>query len=165
MRKTFGKTCPFCTQRAIQSRVIVRNKFAMAFPSNTPIVPGHILVCPLRCVPTMNDLEDDELLALFELRRELEGALRRSLGAEGFNFAWNDASVAGQTVPHLHLHIVPRKRGDQGILGYEPRAFLYRPGSRAQSPQHELEQVARSIERELRPIRPRIPDLSIRLSA
>jgi len=61
-------------------------------------------------------------------------ALKKALVAEGFNFAWNEGAVAGQTVPHFNLHIVPRTTGDSGIWEYEPREFLYRPGSRAASP-------------------------------
>lgn len=56
---------------------------------------------------------------------------------------------AGQTVPHFHLHVVPRKSGDSGILQYEPRVFLYRPGSRAISPSEELHQTAENIRNNL----------------
>lgn len=56
---------------------------------------------------------------------------------------------AGQTVPHFHLHIVPRKSGDAGILEYEPRVFLYRPGTRAISPSEELQQTAELIKNNL----------------
>ena len=50
--------------------------------------------------------------------------------------------MAGQTVPHFHLHILPRKKGDTGITQYEPRIFLYRPGTRATLPQEELASLA-----------------------
>lgn len=67
------------------------------------------------------------------------------MNAEGFNFAWNMGEEAGQSVPHFHLHVVPRKPGDTGILEYEPRKFLYRPGSRAVSPEEELQALARLV--------------------
>lgn len=142
MRNSAPPICPFCHGDDIRHRVVARNEHAWAFPTNSPIVPGHILICPVRCVPSVDDLYDDELLAMFELRREIKNALRNVFGAQGFNFAWNDARVAGQTVRHLHLHIVPRHEGDTGIAGYDPRVFLYRPGSRAESPQEELLEVA-----------------------
>lgn len=64
------------------------------------------------------------------MRERIVRALKNAFGAEGFHFAWNEGEAAGQRIPHLHLHIVPRKRGDEGIAEYEPREFLYRPGSR-----------------------------------
>ncbi|MBI4150334.1 hypothetical protein HY488_02940, partial [Candidatus Woesearchaeota archaeon] len=56
---------------------------------------------------------------------------------------------AGQNISHLHLHIIPRKGGDAGITDYEPRKFLYRPGSRETSPENELRDVAALIRRAL----------------
>jgi len=69
--------------------------------------------------------------------------------AEGFNYAWNENKIGGQNVNHFHLHMIPRKKSDSGIINYEPRKFLYRPGTRAESPQQELIEVAKSIKREL----------------
>lgn len=68
--------------------------------------------------------------------------MKQVFTAEGFNYAWNESEIAGQSVPHVHLHILPRKEGDLGIVGYEPRVFLYRPGSRAISPEEELAEIA-----------------------
>ncbi len=65
--------------------------------------------------------------------------------AEGFNLAWNEGKIAGQNVSHFHLHVVPRKIGDAGITEYEPRKFLYRSGSREESPDTELLAVANLI--------------------
>ena len=76
---------------------------------------------------------------------KIVNALKKSFGAEGFNFAWNDGKLAGQSVPHFHLHIIPRKQDDTGILEYEPRKFIYRPGERESSPEEELQSVSRLI--------------------
>lgn len=108
-----------------------------------------MLVCPVRCVSTMSELTDEERLALFSLREKVTSALKRGVGAEGFNCAWNENEVAGQDVPHVHLHVVPRKKGDTGITEYEPRKFLYRPGSREPSQEGELQAVSEMIKRAL----------------
>ena len=76
-------------------------------------------------------------------------ALKKIFGAEGFHFAWNEGAIAGQSVPHLHLHIVPRRVGDGGITEFEPRKFLYRPGSREPSPEYELRAVAEEVRKAL----------------
>jgi len=65
----------------------------------------------------------------FDLRSKLGKAMTKVFEAEGFNYAWNEGEVAGQFVPHLHLHMLPRKKGDKGIYKYEPRKFLYRTGT------------------------------------
>ena len=85
-----------------------------------------------------------------DLRKKLRASIIKILGVEGFNYAWNEGKIAGQAVNHLHLHIVPRKEGDAGITEYEPRKFLYRPGSREESPNEELTEIARLIEEGLK---------------
>jgi diadenosine tetraphosphate (Ap4A) HIT family hydrolase len=92
----------------------------------------------------------DEVRAIFDLREKLLPALRSLFGSEGFHFAWNEGKVAGQSVPHFHLHVVPRKKGDEGITEYEPRKFLYRPGSREDSPESELQAIANLIRNEIK---------------
>lgn len=129
----------------IKDRLVAKNEWAFAFPSFIPIVPGHLLICPIRIVASCEELTDAEWLGVRALQQLVSSALVRAFGADGFNFAWNQGKTAGQSVPHFHLHVVPRKKGDTGILQYEPRLFLYRPGSRAVSPEEELQEVARLV--------------------
>lgn len=129
----------------IKERIVARNELAFSFPSYMPIVPGHLLICPIRRVEKIEDLTKEELQAIMDLRTKLCKALKVAVEADSFNFAWNEGENAGQSVPHFHLHVVPRKDGDTGILRYEPRVFLYRPGSRATSSSQELTEVAQLI--------------------
>lgn len=134
----------------IKYRTIIENALAFAFPTNTPIVPGHILVCPKRHVQYYEDATSEEKNAIEDLRSTLKHALKKALGAEGFNYAWNEEKIGGQSVPHFHLHIVPRKEGDVGIYQYEPREFLYRPGPRTvASPQEKIDAVVKIIKQAL----------------
>lgn len=144
------KECVFCTRPEIQKCTICKDSLVFAFPTNIPITPGHTLIAPVRCVSSFDDLTRAEVNALLSMRECVSDALRRSFGAEGFHFAWNEGEAAGQSVPHFHLHIVPRKKGDTGITEYEPRKFLYRPGSREPSPEKELQTVARRIKKGLK---------------
>ena len=127
--------CTFCEITEIKARTIVENELAWAFPTNIPIVPGHILVVPKRCVANYDQLSANEWQAIDDLIRKLKIALKKTFDAEGFNFAWNEGKMSGQSVPHFHLHILPRTTGDTGIYQYEPRQFLYRPGERETSPE------------------------------
>ena len=137
--------CAFCELKEIKERVFAESEFAMAFPTNIPITIGHSLIIPKRCVAKIEDLKKEELLDIFALAEKVKAALKKSFGAEGFNVAYNEGKIAGQSVPHFHLHLVPRKEGDSGIYEYEPREFLYRPGSREKTEQAELLKVAREI--------------------
>ncbi len=140
------KDCVYCTIPEIKKRTIIENKYAWAFPTNIPIVPGHILISPKRCVAKFEDMKEVEVEAVFNLLRKLKTALTKTFKSEGFNIAWNEGEFAGQSVPHFHLHVLPRKSGDTGITKYEPRKFLYRPGSREKTPEKELLSISRLIQ-------------------
>lgn len=128
-----------------EGRVFAETAHSFAFLTNIPITPGHSLVAPQRVVATIDELMPEELTDLFALVKHVKDVLRQTVGAEGFNCAWNEGRAYGQSVPHLHIHIVPRTRGDAGITQYEPRQFLYRPGSRAESPTAELTHLAQHL--------------------
>ncbi|MEK7620756.1 MAG: HIT domain-containing protein [Patescibacteria group bacterium] len=138
----------FTTLPEIKERKITENDTAFAFLTNTPINPGHTLVSPKRVVATSDELTDKELLDIFKLVSQIKKVLKKAYGAEGFNCAWNEGKDYGQSVPHFHLHIVPRTPNDDGIDEYEPRKFLYRPGSRQESPEAELAAAAKDIRKQ-----------------
>lgn len=141
--------CPFCNTKNIQSRLIYQDKTISAFPSNIPIVPGHTLVCPRRHLNKIDELSDYELIVIKKFIVDLKKALSKCFNAKGFNIAWNEGKTSGQSVPHLHIHVLPRKPNDQGVYKYDPREFLYRPRSRQESPTQELEEVAKQIQKSL----------------
>lgn len=143
------KECVYCTLPEIRARTVVKNDLVWVIPTNIPIVPGHLLILPVRCVAMFEELTEAERAALFEMMSQLKKALKGGFGATGFNVAWNEGELAGQSVPHFHLHLLPRKEGDTGITEYEPRKFLYRPGSREASPESELQAVAKDVREQL----------------
>ncbi len=132
----------FTTLPEIQNRKVAENGTAWAFLTNIPITPGHTLIAPKRVVETAEELTEQEIVDIFALVSRVKKALQKTFKAEGFNCAWNEGKDYGQSVPHFHLHVVPRAPGDDGITEYEPRKFLYRPGSREDSPEAELAAVA-----------------------
>lgn len=144
------KPCPYCTIPEIKERTITENKLAWSFPTNIPVVPGHVIITTKRCIPTFDDMTAKEQAAVFALFKEIKPALRKAFGAKGFNMAWNEGELAGQTVPHFHLQVLPRKKGDTGVVGYEPRKYLYLPKpKRPISPEEDLKRVVRLIKNKL----------------
>ncbi len=132
------KPCVYCTIPEIKNRAIVVEELVWAFPTNIPITPGHTLISPIRCLKKLEDLTDPEKIAVLSLAERIMKSLRDIYGAEGFNCVWNQEKLAGQSVPHFHLHIIPRKEGDTGLLGYDPRSMLYRTGDREPTSEEEL---------------------------
>jgi diadenosine tetraphosphate (Ap4A) HIT family hydrolase len=103
--------CPFCTLAA--GRIIDRTRLAVVIRDAFPVSPGHTLVLPARHAGSFFDTTEDErkdLLALLDrAKRDLDAALRPA----GYNIGINDGAAAGQTVPHLHIHLIPRYDGDR----------------------------------------------------
>ena len=133
-----NKSCVYCSLPEIKKRTIIENDFAWAFPTNIPITEGHILISPKRCVQTLEQLTKGERLAILDLADKIMLSLKKVYGAEGFNCVWNQEKLAGQSVPHFHLHVIARKEGDTGVLGYDPRSMLYRTGDREPTPEDKL---------------------------
>ena len=143
------KKCVYCDLSEIRAREIIGNDLAWAFPTNIPITPGHTLVSPRRCVASLEEMTNEERLAVLELADKIMPALKKIYGADGFNCVWNQGKLAGQSVPHFHLHIIQRKDGDTGLLGYDPRSMLYRTGDREPTAEVDLLVVRDLIKSEL----------------
>lgn len=144
------KPCVYCTLPDIKNREITKNDLAWAFPTNIPITPGHTLISPIRCAKSLAELTTDERLAILDLADKIIESLKITYNAEGFNCVWNQEKLAGQSVPHFHLHIIPRKDGDSGLLGYDPRSMLYRTGDREPTEETELLKIRDLIKSSLK---------------
>ena len=89
------------------------NGVAFAFLDNYPVSPGHALIVTRRVVPTWFDATSEEQLWIMELVSEVKNLLdQREPRPDGYNVGFNAGEVAGQTVMHLHVHVIPRYRGD-----------------------------------------------------
>lgn len=105
------RDCPFCL-RIAAGDVVDAHELAVAFPDGFPISPGHTLVVPRRHVAALRDLSPDEVAAVIALALEVQTRLDAEYGPDGYNLGINDGAAAGQTVGHVHLHVIPRYAGD-----------------------------------------------------
>ena len=103
--------CPFCTLDP--NRIFISNGHAVAIRDGFPISEGHTLIIPKRHIPSMFEATAEEQAALFNLLGLARKQLLDELAADGFNIGINDGTAAGQTVMHLHIHLIPRYNGDQ----------------------------------------------------
>ena len=95
--------------------IVLSDDVAVAFLDHRPVFPGHVLVVPRRHVETLVDLADDEVGPFFLRVRLVTGAVQEAMDAHGSFVAMNN--VVSQSVPHLHVHAVPRNRKD-GLRGF-----------------------------------------------
>lgn len=102
--------CPFCTLPA--ERITVADAFTLVIRDGFPISPGHTLIIPRRHVASFFDITREERAALFTQLENAKFALDSEFAPDGYNIGINDGSAAGQTVPHLHIHLIPRYAGD-----------------------------------------------------
>ena len=109
--------CVFCDVVAgrVAAFEVLRDDVAVAFLDKSPLFPGHTLVVPVRHVETLADLASHEIGPYFERVQSIAAAMPKAFGADGTFVANNN--VVSQSVPHLHVHVVPRTRGD-GLRGF-----------------------------------------------
>lgn len=101
--------CPFCDIE--ENRIILSNDSAIAFHDTFPLTAGHALVVPRWHVRSLYDLPLNAQSRLWDLVREVRASALKS-GAEAVNIGLNDGAVAGQTLDHAHVHVIPRRAGD-----------------------------------------------------
>ena len=109
--------CIFCAIVAGEqdAAVVYEDEHSLAFLDVRPLFPGHSLLVPRRHHETLGDLPAERVEPLFTAARRLSVAVREAMGAEGSFVAINN--TVSQSVPHLHVHVVPRVKGD-GLRGF-----------------------------------------------
>ena len=124
--------CIFCKISASQipASVVFDDGQVIAFLDINPLSEGHILVIPRTHCPSVTDMSAEDCTRLFSAVPRLARALLEVTRAEGFNVLLNSGAVAGQVVPHVHCHLIPRKPGDR--LGFRWNAGKYPPGRDAE---------------------------------
>ena len=103
--------CPFCSTTVQQSAFRADDRF-LAIYNISPVLPGHSLVLPRAHVQSLLDLADADLAAFVLFARRITRIVSRAFAGDGFDWTVQDGRSAGQSVPHLHLHMIPRHSGD-----------------------------------------------------
>ncbi len=118
-----GAPCVFCkiAKGDIPSHKVYEDEVILAFLDIRPLTVGHALVIPKRHVESVSDLTPDQSGAIGRAVREVARRVRAGTGAPGATIAINDGAAAGQEVPHVHVHVVPRSPGD----GFGPIHALF----------------------------------------
>jgi diadenosine tetraphosphate (Ap4A) HIT family hydrolase len=106
-----SKPCPFCNLP--EHRIIVGSEYGVVIRDGFPVSQGHTLIIPKRHVGSFFDLFSDERADLLKLLDVAKKDVAQKHSPQGYNIGINDGAAAGQTVPHLHIHLIPRYDGDR----------------------------------------------------
>lgn len=109
--ETRDDTCALC-QASNSRKLISSNELAVAFGDKYEVTRGHCLVIPKRHVATFSELTVGEIQQMNLLVKDVQAILTKDKKIAGFNLGINDGEVAGQTIPHVHMHVIPRREGD-----------------------------------------------------
>ena len=124
----------------LDAAVVARDEQVIAFLDHRPVFKGHVLVAPTLHVDTLLDLPGDLMVPLLTMTQRIAAAIVAALGAQGTFVAVNN--VVSQSIPHLHIHVVPRTKGD-GLRGFFWPRTHYAAG--------EIERYAKQISEALLP--------------
>lgn len=121
--------CIFCNPK--EDEILAENDFALILKDNSPVSDGHCIIIPKRHMKTQFELTTEENQAVFKLIKEAkEIILKQGFQPAGYNIGSNNGLAAGQSVFHLHIHIIPRYTGDSeqpkgGIRQVLPKTAQY----------------------------------------
>jgi len=121
------QNCPFCGK----PEMIIENKLAFAhYDDSYPVNPGHCLIVLHRHVAEYFQATDEEKMAIWELVDDMKMIIDRDYKPDGYNVGVNIGKSAGQSVPHVHIHMIPRYKGDMedprgGVRGVIPHKQKY----------------------------------------
>ena len=127
----------------LDAAVVAREEAVIAFLDHRPVFKGHVLVAPTRHVDTLLDLPSDLMVPVLSMTQRIAVAIRDVLGAQGTFVAVNN--VVSQSIPHLHVHVVPRTKGD-GLRGFFWPRTSYAAGEMARYAQLISEALRQAVE-------------------
>jgi len=102
--------CPFCSIQ--RDKFIAHDVHTFTVRDTLPVSPGHMLILPKRHVASIFEASQEEVVSLWEALKQSRIQLLKEFSPDGFNIGINDGLASGQTILHLHIHIIPRYKGD-----------------------------------------------------
>ena len=138
-------SCTLCDATDANTYTVLLNEFARAVVPPSPIIPGHIIICPIRSLTSFTELLREELESFFRLAAVVTPALQRTYKAQGFHYTWSEGALLGKSAHRLHLHILPWREGETSIDGYDPSVLIKKETGSEKLPVEELRSITEKI--------------------
>lgn len=105
--------CLFCDRdNKNEHKIILENNFGYVRWDNFPVSKGHLEIVPKLHIDSFFKLDDKQLIKLYELIKKAKAIIKKKYSPDAYNIGVNEGEAAGRTIHHLHIHIIPRYRGD-----------------------------------------------------
>lgn len=148
--------CPFCDLAILDSEFASSSNFRAVY-NLAPILPGHSLIIPKKHVKSFMDLSEDHLHELVSFSRHTMRALLATFNVSGFNWTIQEGGEAGQTIPHLHVHLIPRQvndlrqPGDWYPLLRQSESEIIDSEERTKLSRQDMRQIVQEIKKHVKP--------------
>ena len=145
MEEQQRQECIFCkiALKKIKTNIIIENDKAMAFLDAFPLSKGHTLVIPKAHYSKIQELDDNSSQSVFNLVWKISNPIEKATGVNSTTIAIHNGKEAGQEIPHVHIHIIPRNRGDGA--GPVHSMFRNRPDVRSVDMSSLVEDIKKSL--------------------
>jgi diadenosine tetraphosphate (Ap4A) HIT family hydrolase len=110
MDRKMEQHCIFCSIN--KAEIIAENEFALSIYDHFPVNKGHALIIPKRHFDSLFDATEEEILAINDLLHKVKGIIDAAYQPDGYNIGVNVGEYGGQTIMHLHVHLIPRYKDD-----------------------------------------------------
>lgn len=118
-----GGYCAFCDATVLERQKFYEDDLVMVLYTHKPIFPGHCLVIPKRHVERFEGLSQEEASRISQVIIKVDGAAKKVFGTSAYLLLQKNGREVGQAVPHVHVHYIPRKTGDDSSLKFLLRMF------------------------------------------
>jgi histidine triad (HIT) family protein len=120
----FTEYCAFCDPKVLGRQKFYEDDLVLALYTHKPILPGHCLVLPKRHVERFELLTDEEITQIGRVIKKVDQAVTKVFGTSSYLLLQKNGIEVGQSVPHVHVHYIPRKEGDSSTFGFLVKMYI-----------------------------------------
>ena len=115
--------CPFCNPKILEAQSFYEDELVWALYTHEPMFPGHCLIIPKRHIERFEMLTDEESLQIFRVIKKVDRGVAQVYGTCSYLLLQKNGEEVGQTVAHVHVHYIPRQKGESSIIQFFIRMF------------------------------------------
>ncbi len=143
----FTEYCAFCDPNVLDRQKFYEDDLVLALYTHKPILPGHCLVLPKRHVERFELLTDEEITQIGRVIKKVDRAVTKVFGTSSYLLLQKNGIEVGQSVPHVHVHYIPRKNGDYSTFGFLVKMYI----ANAKGPisSNEMQEIIKKLKQEI----------------